>query len=112
MVKKLFKNYKFTFDKNEKKIITNFCTKAISQMQGNENFARDIRAFESIIEKLSEGNDEVKFTKDEKIRLVHQLRENTKFIKQKMDKSFILIRWLYKTMYNQYNNLLNKHFSD
>ncbi|NOX17735.1 MAG: hypothetical protein GXO87_05570 [Chlorobi bacterium] len=112
MAKKLFKNYTFTFDKNEKKIITNFCTKAISQMQSDEKFARDVRAFESIIEKLNEGTEEVKFTKDEKIRLVHQLKENTKFIKQKMDKSFILIRWLYKTMYNQYNNLLTKHFSD
>lgn len=112
MKRKLFKNYQYNFDKNEKKVLINFCKQAAKQMLGNEQFRKDINSFNSIIEKLSSEQEEIKLTKDEKIRLVHQLKENTKFLKKKMDGSWFMIKWFYKSVYNQYINLLTNHFSD
>jgi len=111
-MKKLFQNYSYEFDKNEAKIITSFCNQAIKQMEGDKNFFGDVKAFNSIIEKLSQDPSNVKLTKDEKIRLVRQLKENVKFIKKTMDNSWIIKKWFYKTMYNQYVDLLEKHFND
>jgi len=112
MKRKLFKNYQYNFDKNEKKVLANFCKQATKQMMGNDQFRKDIISFNSILDKLSAEGDEVKLTKDEKVRLVLQLKENTKFLKKKMDGSWFLIRWFYKSVYNQYINLLTNHFSD
>lgn len=112
MAKKLFKNYSFELDSNERKVLSNFCKKAIQQMSGDERFNADVKNFESILQKLGEPNDVVKLTKAEKTKLVLQLRENTKFIKESMKKSWFIKKWLYKTMYNQYNNLLVNHFED
>lgn len=111
-MKKLFKNYSYDFDKNEAKLITSFCKKAIEQMSGNQDFYKDVKAFESIREKIAEDPFAVKLTKDEKTRLVHQLSENRKHIKTTMGKSGFIKKWFYKSMFTQYENLLNTHFSN
>ena len=111
-MKKLFKNYSYEFDKNEAKIISNFCKQAINQMSGNQDFYKDVKAFESIREKILENPSEVKMTKDEKTRLVHQLTQNRNHLKTTMDKSNFIKKWFYKSMYMQYSNLIESHFID
>ncbi len=112
MKKKLFKNYNYDLDKNELKVISNFCKQAINQMQADERFYADVKAFSSIQDKINEGNEILKLSKDESIRLTRQLKENTKQLKIKLGKSNFLTKWLYKTMYSQYNNLLQNHFEN
>ncbi len=112
MKKKLFKNYSFDFDKSEKKVISSFCKQAIKQMDGDERFYKDIKSFNSIIDKLEGTEESVKLTKEEKTKLVFQFKENVKYLKKKMDESWIVKKWFYKSMYNQYNNLILKYFSD
>ncbi|HEX9741088.1 MAG TPA: hypothetical protein VGA29_09960, partial [Ignavibacteriaceae bacterium] len=58
----------------------------------------------------SEGT--VKLTKDEKTRLVHQLKQNTEFLENKMKKSWFIKKWIYKSLYTQYINILDNHFKD
>lgn len=111
-MKKLFKNYSYEFDKNEAKILTSFCKQAIGQMSNNQDFYKDVKAFESVKEKIESDPFEVKLTKDEKTRLVHQLKENRKHIKATIDKSGFIKKWFYKSMYSQYNNLIETHFSN
>ncbi len=111
-MKKLFKNYSYDFDKNEAKLITSFCKQAIDQMSGNQDFYKDVKAFESIREKVDADPFEVKLTKDEKTRLVHQLTQNRNHIKKTMDSSGFLKKWFYKSMFTQYENLLDTHFSN
>ncbi|MDA3861336.1 MAG: hypothetical protein PF445_08920 [Melioribacteraceae bacterium] len=111
-MKKLFKNYTYDFDKNEAKILTSFCKQAIEQMSSNQDFYKDVKAFESIREKIANDPFEVKMTKDENTRLVHQLKENRKHIKATMEKSGFLKKWFYKSMFKQYDNLLETHFSN
>lgn len=110
--KPLFKNYNFDFDKNEKKVIRSFCKQAISQMQGDDRFFKDINVFNSIMEKLDSSVEEIKLTKDETTRLTLQLKENVKHLKAKVTKSNIFTRWLYKSALKQYNQILTTHFSD
>ncbi len=112
MSKKLFKNYEYEFDKNEQKVLASFCKQAIKQMNGDERFFRDIKTFDSIINKLESQNEKVKFTKEEKTKLVFQLKENAKYLNKEMKKSWFIKKWFYRNMYNQYNNILTKHFSD
>jgi hypothetical protein len=112
MAKKLFKNYDFEFDKNEAKIITSFCKQAGKQMMSDERFANDVRAFNSIIEKIDADPFSVKMSKDEKTRLVRQLTENVKHIEKEMGRTNFLKRWLMKSMYKQYTSLLTNHFSE
>ena len=81
-MKKLFTNYNFEFDKNEKKLLTNFCKQALKQVSGDSRFFAEEKVFNSIIEKLNQGEASVKFTKDEKIRLTHQLKQNSEFMKK------------------------------
>jgi S-adenosylmethionine:tRNA-ribosyltransferase-isomerase (queuine synthetase) len=111
-MKKLFANYNFEFDKNEKKLLTNFSKQALKQMSGDSKFFAEEKAFNSIIEKLNHGNDVVKFTKDEKTRLTHQLKQNSEFMKKEMKKSWFIKKWLYKSIYKQYDSLIEKHFKD
>ena len=111
-MKKLFANHNFEFDKNEKKLLTNFSKQALKQMSGDSKFFAEEKAFNSIIEKLNQGNDVVKFTKDEKTRLTHQLKQNSEFMKKEMKKSWFIKKWLYKSIYKQYDNLIEKHFKD
>lgn len=111
-MKKLFANYNFEFDKNEKKLLINFCKQAIKQMSGDDKFFAEEKAFNSIIEKLKQDEGTIKFIKDEKIRLTHHLKQNLDFMKKEMKKSWFLKKWLYKSLYKQYDNLLEKHFKD
>ncbi|MDY0082419.1 MAG: hypothetical protein RBR74_04495 [Ignavibacteriaceae bacterium] len=111
-MKKLFTNYNFEFDKNEKKLITNFSKQVIKQVSGDSKFFAEEKAFKSIIEKLNQNEDVVKFTKDEKTRLTHQLKQNSDFMKKEIKKSWFFKKWLYKSLYKQYDILLEKHFKD
>lgn len=112
MAKSLFKKYDYEFDKNEAKIITTFCKQASRQMMSDERFAADVRAFQSIVDKINNDPLNVKLTKDEKVRFVRQLKENIKYINQQMSNSWFIKRWLMRSMYNQYNSLLSTHFSN
>ena len=111
-MKKLFTNYNFEFDKNEKKLLTTFCRQTLKQIGGDNRFFAEERAFNSIINKLNSDAETIKFTKDERTRLKHQLEENTKFLKGQIKKSWFLKKWLYKSMQNQYQNILDVHFKD
>lgn len=112
MAKKLFRNYNYEFDKNEAKIITTFCNQAIKQMITDDRFQKDVNAYQSVIDKVNADASNVRLTKDEKIRLTRQLEENVKFLEDKMEKTWFLPRWFYRSMYNQYITLLNDHFRD
>lgn len=111
-MKKLFANYNFEFDKNEKKLLTNFCKQALKQVTGDSRFFAEEKAFNSIIDKLNQSDDVVKLTKDEKIRLTHQLKQNSEFMKKEMKKSWFLKKWLYKSLFKQYDGILERHFKD
>lgn len=111
-MKKLFSNYNFEFDKNERKLLKTFCNQVLKQVAGDSKFFAEERAFNSIINKLNSDSETVKFTKDEKIRLTNQLKQNVDYIKKQMNKSWFFKKWLYKSLFNQYNNLLEKHFRD
>ena len=111
-MKKLFTNYNFEFNKNEKKLLTTFSKQVLKQLSGEDKYFAEIKAFNSILEKLSSSTDSIKFTKDERTRLLNQLTENVKFMKKEMGKSWIPKRWLYKSMIKQYDNILEKHFKD
>jgi len=112
MAKKLFQNYTFSFDSNEIKVLNSFCKQAVNQMSRDEKFDQDVKIFNSILDKINSGQDEIKFTKIEKTRLNLQLKENRKYLKKKMDESWIIKKWFFKTMYNQYNSLLENHFEN
>lgn len=111
-MKKLFKNYNFSFDKNEAKLINNFCKQAITQMSADKRFAHVLRAYNSILDKLAENHLEVKLTKDEVKHLTLQMKENSKEIKKRAENSWFLMKWIYNSMYKQYISILNNHFAD
>jgi hypothetical protein len=112
MAKPLFKNYSFQLDKNERKILTTFCKTMLKQMTADERFYADLKSFNSIIDKLNEGSDEIKLTKDEKTKLVFRLKENVDHMKKQASKGFFIRRWFYKSAYSQYDKLLQNHFID
>lgn len=109
-MKKLFQNYNYEFDKNEKKLIISFCKQSIKQMEGNKQFFAELKAFNSVLNKLSSNDETIKLTKDEKTRLTFQLKQNTDHIKNEMNKSWFIKKWMMKSLYNQYSNLLDNHF--
>ncbi len=111
-MKKLFANYNFEFDKNEKKLLTNFSKQALKQVSGDSRFFAEEKVFNSIIEKLKQNEETVKFTKDEKTRLTHQLKQNSEFMKKEMKKSWFLKKWIYKSLFKQYDSLIEKYFKD
>lgn len=111
-MKKLFSNYNFEFDKNERKLLKTICTQVLKQISNDPKFFAEEKAFNSIVNKLNGSEQIIKLTKDEKIRLTHQLKQNTDFVKKQMSKGWFFKRWLYKSLFNQYNNLLEKHFRD
>lgn len=111
-MKKLFTNYNFEFDKNERKLLTTFCKQTLKQIENDNRFFAEARAFNSIIEKLNNGSDVIKLTKDERTRLKHQLEENVKFLQKKMDKSWFIKKWLYRSMLNQYDLIVENHFAN
>lgn len=112
MAKKLFKNYSYSFDSNETKILTTFCKQVLKQLSSDEKYYREIKVFQSILEKLQEGNEETKLTKDESTRLSLNLKENVKNIEKQVDKSWFVKKWLLKSMLKQYKSILLTHFSD
>ncbi len=109
---KSFRNYNFDFDKNERKVLTSFSKQVLKQVGGDNKFFAETKAYNSIIEKLSKQEETVKLTKDEYFKLSLQLKENLKFLRPKAEKGFFIKRWLYKSVYLQYRNLIEKHFSD
>jgi hypothetical protein len=111
-MKKLFTNYNFEFDKNEKKLLSTFCRQTLKQIDSDNRFFGETRAFNSIIDKLNSGTDNIKLTKDERTKLVYQLKQNVEFLEKKMNKSWFLKKWLYKSLYSQYESLLRNHFGD
>lgn len=111
-MKKLFTNYNFEFDKNEKKLLATFCKQTLKQIEGDNKFFAETRAFNSILEKLNSSSESVKLTKEERTRLVHQLTENVKFLKKDLPKVGFIKKFLYKSMIKQYDNILEKHFKN
>ena len=109
-MKKLFTNYNFEFDKNEKKLLNSFSKQVLKQLGNDTKYFAETRAFNSILEKLNASTDSVKLTKDERTRLLNQLNENVKYLKKQMEGSWFLKKWLYRSMYNQYENILENHF--
>lgn len=112
MAKPLFKNYNFQFDKNEKKVLVTFCKSLLKQVGSDEKYYGEIKSFNSIIDKLNAAADEVKFTKEEKTKLVFNLNNNIAELKKRSGQGFFLMRWFYKSAYKQYNNILQKHFTN
>ncbi|MEW6196256.1 MAG: hypothetical protein AB1521_13985 [Bacteroidota bacterium] len=112
MAKPLFKNYSYNFDKNEKKILLSFCKTILKQMTSDEKFFTDVRSFNSIVDKLNSADEEIKFTKEEKTKLVFRLKENVDHMNKQIKSSGFLKRWLYRSAYKQYNGLLEKYFND
>jgi hypothetical protein len=109
-MKKLFTNYNFEFDKNEKKILKTFCSQNLKQIQNENKYFAEIKIFSSLVEKLNSGEEVIKLTKDERNRLKQQLQENVNYLKKKMQKSWFLKKMLYKSMVTQYDNILTTHF--
>ena len=107
MKRKLFKSYEFEFDKNQKKVLTSFAKQSSKQMADDDRLVKEVRIFNSIIEKLESTEEKIKFTKDEKTKLVFQLKENTKHLQKTMEKSWFIKKWFYRSMHNQYLNILN-----
>lgn len=112
MAKQLFKNYTYEFDKNDKKFLLSFCKTILKQISSDEKFYTDVRSFNSIVDKLNSSENEIKFTKEEKTKLVFRLKENIDHLENQIKKSGFLKRWLYKSAYKQYKILLDKYFND
>lgn len=112
MAKKLFKNYEFEFDKNDKKILLSFCKQFVKQLEVDPQYFKETKIFNSIIDKLNDAEGKIKLTKEEKTKLTLQLKENVKYLQKEITKAWFIKRWLIKSMYKQYSHLLNKHFSD
>ncbi len=110
-MKKLFTNYNFQFDKNERKLLKTFCTQTLKQIEGDSKFYSETKAFNSILNKLNNGESTIKFTKDELTKLKFQVQQNVQFLKKEIAKSGFIKKWLYNSMLKQYENILTKHFS-
>jgi hypothetical protein len=109
-MKKLFTNYNFEFNKNEKKLLSSFCKQALKQLgNDNQNFA-DVKAFNSVLEKLNENTESVKLTKDEKIRLTNNIKQNIDYLNKQMKNSWFLKKWLMKSLHKQYADIYDNHF--
>ncbi len=112
MAKKLFKNYNFTFDKNEKKVLVTFCKQVLKQLYGNPDAAKQSALFKSILDKLESGSEEIKLTKNEKYVLTSSIKENIKFLQNKVKSSSFFTKWFYKSVLKQYENLMTNHFEE
>ncbi len=109
-MKKLFQNYKYEFTKNEKKLLSSFCKQSLKQMEGNNQYFAESKAFNSILTKINSGDETIKLTKDEKTKLTFQMKKNVDHIKKQMNNSWFIKKWMMNSLYNQYNNLLSTHF--
>jgi len=111
-MKKLFTNYDFEFNKNEKKIIKTFCNQTLKQIQGDNKYFSEIRIFNSLLDKLNSNEDTIKLTKEERTKLKYQLEENVRHLNKVMAKSWFLKKWLYRSMLSQYELILGNHFRE
>ena len=109
-MKKLFTNYNFEFNNNEKKLLSSFCKQALKQIGSDDKYFGEVKAFNSILEKLNENAETVKLTKDEKIRLTNNIKQNIDYLKKQMDKSWFLKKWLMKSLNKQYSDIYENHF--
>jgi hypothetical protein len=109
-MKKLFTNYNFEFSRNEKKLISSFCKQALKQMTNENQYFGEVKAFNSILEKLNGDSETIKLTKDEKIRLTNNIKQNVEYLKKEMGKSWFFKKWLMRSLYNQYTDIYEKHF--
>ena len=89
-MKKLFTNYNFEFNKNEKKLLSSFCKQAIKQIGSDDKYFGEVKAFNSVLEKLNSNEDSIKLTKDEKIRITNNIKQNIDHLKKEMNKSWFL----------------------
>jgi hypothetical protein len=109
-MKKLFTNYNLDLDKNERKLLTTFLKQSLKQTEGDNRFFAETKAFKSVLDKLNNGGEEVRLTKDERTRVKYQMEQNVKHIEKQIQKGGFLKKWLYKSMLNQYRNILENHF--
>jgi len=109
-MKKLFQNYNYEFTKNEKKLLSSFCKQSLKQMKGDSQYFAETKAFNSIINKLETDNETIKFTKVEKTKLTFQLKQNVDYLKKQMDKSWFIKKWMMKSLFKQYSDILDTHF--
>jgi hypothetical protein len=79
-------------------------------MEGNNQFFAELKAFNSILDKLSSGEESIKFTKDEKTKLTFQLKQNIKYIEKEIENSWFLKKWMMRSLLKQYDSLLETHF--
>ena len=77
-MKKLFTNYNYDFDKNEKKLLATFCKQTLKQTEGDSKFFAESKAFKSLLEKLKIDSDSVKLTKDESRYVKFEIIMNSK----------------------------------
>ncbi|HSP88595.1 MAG TPA: hypothetical protein VLN45_10710 [Ignavibacteriaceae bacterium] len=111
-MKKLFANYNFEFSSNEKKLLSTFCKQTLKQTEGDNKFFAENKVFSSVLTKLQGNDDIVKLTKDEKTRLVHQLKQNAEFLEKQMKHAWFFKKWIYKSLHTQYKSIINNHFMD
>ncbi|MBV6420254.1 MAG: hypothetical protein DAHOPDDO_01493 [Ignavibacteriaceae bacterium] len=109
-MKKLFTNYNFEFNKNEKKLLSSFCKQALKQMGNDNQYFGEVKAFNSVLDKLNSNEESVKLTKDEKIRLTNNIKQNIEYLKKEMNKSWFFKKWLMKSLYKQYSDIFENHF--
>jgi hypothetical protein len=109
-MKKLFTNYNLDLDTNERKLLGTFLKQSLKQTSTDERFFAESRAFSSVLDKLANGSEPVKLTKDERTRIKFQMEQNVKHLEKETSKGWFLKKWLYKSMLTQYRNILEKHF--
>jgi len=108
-MKKLFQNYNYEFTKNERKLLSSFCKQSLKQMEGNNQYFSERKAFNSILNKIAADDNTVKLTKDEKTRLTFQIKQNVEYLGKEMKNSWFIKKWMIKSLYNQYTSLLDTH---
>ena len=79
-------------------------------MGSDDQYFGEVRAFNSILEKLNCNEDSIKLTKDEKIRLTNNIKQNIDYLQKQMDKSWFLKKWLMKSLLKQYSDIYENHF--
>jgi hypothetical protein len=109
-MKKLFTNYNFEFSKNDKKLLTTFCKQTLKQVEGDNRFFAEAKTFNSLLTKLSGSEPVIKLTKEELTKLKYQLDQNVKYLNDQVRKSWFIKKWMYRSMSNQYENILETHF--
>ena len=79
-------------------------------MGSDNQYFGEVKAFNSILEKLNTDAETIKLTKDEKIRLTNNIKQNIDYLKKQMAKSWFIKKWLMKSLYKQYADIYENHF--